>query len=296
MFDWARGSVLKKMIEVGITGASYDPWLKGWSCAWPLALLKFPRSTKILDVGPGNNPWYAQHFADHGCETHVLEQRFKSSKGDEGFGISIASIRQHPKIHFHRGLAGQNKGPKKYFDAITCISVLEHTYDTTTAFHPHNPLPHLAVLADMIRMLKPGGLLILTYDFYLNDMPHHRGWDFLADIMFLHYCGIPLLSYRNPLRSRTYLYNYEDTLFMAPKGILSFSDNYIRSTSVGMIFRKPGPPSLVTFNPHPKLKQFLIQPTYEHPQDFPASEIGQIILIKTKTVLRDYARRIRRTL
>jgi hypothetical protein len=113
-------------------------------------------------------------------------------------------------------------------------------------------------LRDMLRMLKPGGLLVLTIDFFLNDMPHWRGWDYLADIQALELNGIQLLTRERILRTRTYIYNCEDTLFMQPDGILSFSDTYLRSTSIGVIFRKPGLlDSPVVLSPHPALRDLL---------------------------------------
>lgn len=293
MFDWARGSVLKKMIQEKIPSATYDPWLKGWASAWPLATLKIPKGIKTLDVGPGNNPWYADYFSKLGCKAHVLEQKYIARKDSQGWGISKKTMDQYPHVKFHNGLAGQNIGPKNHFDLITCISVMEHVYDRNHAMDPKNPLPHIDALADMIRMLKPGGVLVLTYDFFLNDMAHWRGWDYLADISLLQLCGIPLLNPQAPLKSRTYIYNYEDTLFMAPEGILSFSGKYMRSTSIGIMFRKPGGPSKIKLSPHPSLKGLILGQFIDQPEQISAVKLKQIMSIKTRQVLKDYVKKIR---
>jgi len=266
MFDWARGSLLKKMIQNKIPFATYDPWLKGWAYAWPLALLEVPSGSRVLDVGSGNNPYYARHFVEKGCEAHVMDAKHDPAKMKQGWGITPETIEQNPDMHFHLGLAGDEVGPEKYFDLVTCISTLEHTYDSEFVLDPRKPMRHMDAMGDMLRMLRPGGLLVLAIDFFLNDMSHWRGWDYLADIQALELNGVPLLSRDRILRTRTYIYNYEDTLFMQPDGILSFADSYLRSTSIGMIFRKPGLlSSRVRLSPHPALKESL----------FPQSETVQ---------------------
>ncbi|HLB13222.1 MAG TPA: class I SAM-dependent methyltransferase [Dehalococcoidia bacterium] len=257
MFDWARGSVLKKMIEVGIPQAFHDPWLKGWAAAWPLALLKIPSGARVLDIGSGNHPYYARRFASMGCEAHVLEEPSVAGAAHPGWGVREETVRANPDIVFHLGLAGQDVPPASAFDLITCISVLEHVYDSRKVVDPDDPMPHLNFLRDMVRMLAPGGVMVLTVDFFLNDMPHWRGWDYLLDVEFLMACGMGLLSPSSKIYSRTFLYNHEDTLFMAPEGILSFADRYYRSTSVGMMFRKPGSAERVTLSPHPSLAPLL---------------------------------------
>jgi len=267
MFDWARGSVLKKMIQNNVPFASYDTWLKGWAHAWPVALLETPRGSRVLDVGCGTTPYYASYFAQQGCEAHAMDAAYEPTGMKKGWGITAETIEKNPNITFHLGLAGQKVGPEKHFDLITCISTIEHIYDSTFTLDPENPMRHVDALQDMLRMLKPGGVLVLTYDFFLNDMPHWRGWDYLADIQMLELSGISLLTRKRLLRSRTYIYNHEDTLFMQPEGILSFSDDYLRSTSIGMIFRKSGDDSSkVRLQPHSALKDVLFPPPETLPE------------------------------
>jgi len=262
LFDWARGSVLKRMMQASLPFATYDAWLKGWACAWPIALLEVPPGSRVLDVGCGSHPYYAQYFLKKGCEAHGMDAKYEEEKMKKGWGISPETIADNPDIHFHLGLAGDGVGPEKYFDLVTCISIVEHIYDSTFVLDPDNPMRHMAALRDMLRMLKPGGVLALTYDFFLNDMPHWRGWDYLADIQTLELNGVPLLSRERLLRTRTYIYNHEDTLFMQPEGILSFSDKYLRSTSIGMMFRKPGDfESKVQLSPNPALRNVLFPPS-----------------------------------
>jgi hypothetical protein len=53
---------------------------------------------------------------------------------------------------------------------------------------------------------------------------------------------------------------------MDPEGVLSFSDRYLRLTSVGMVFRKPGHEAITRFDPNPELRAVL----------FPASELRRL--------------------
>ena len=296
MFDWARGSVLKRMIEAKIPFASYEPWLKGWAAAWPLVLLEIPKGTKVLDVGSGNNPYYADYFAQIGCVAHVLDGKFVPREDGGGWGISKETVKKYPHVTFHIGLAGERVGPRKYFDLITCISVMEHIYDSRSPVDPKNPMPHLEALADMIEMLKPGGVLALTYDFFLNDMPHWRGWDYLADIALLNQVGIPLLNPNIPLKSRTYIYNHEDTLFMAPEGILSFSKRYLRSTSVGMMYKKPGGTDKVKLSPHPDFGDLVVGESFNFPDQLLAANLKSVSILKTRMVIKDFVKRIKKSL
>lgn len=243
------------MIQSQIPFASYEAFLKGWAAAWPFIVLDIPPGIRVLDIGSGDKPYYAQHFADLGHEAHVLETPYERGTMKESWGVTDETIRDHPQIKFHLGLAGQNIPPAQYFDLITCISVVEHIYDSTSPLEPGNEFPHFRALEDMIRMLAPGGVLVLTYDFdvgdYHADVSAGRGWDYLADIEFMRLRGIPLLSYDRKLRGQAYIYNYEDALYTTAEGVLSFSDRYRRIANIGMIYQRPGPNLKVTYSPHP---------------------------------------------
>lgn len=291
MFDWARGSALKKMIEAGIPGAQYDPWLKGWSNAWPLALLKIPKGTRMLDIGTGTSLWYPNHFHTLGCIVHVLDQAEKRRGKQVSFGISQKAIKDNPHITFHFGLAGQKKAPAKFFDLITCISVLEHMYDKKYVLDPHNPFPHLLALEDMTRMLAPGGILVLTYDFFLGYIPRLNGWDFLMDYALLQQMGLqPLVKTSEP-KDRTFIYNFEDTLFMQPEGIMSFSKTFVRETSIGMIFKKPGR-SKIKLSPNVDCqKELLRNEAWIHQPSITIAK--QLISKKPKTITKNILKKVK---
>ena len=213
-----------------------------------------------MDVGAGSSVHFARHLASQGSEVHVLDVGYDPKTMPDGWGFASATVEENPQLTFHNGLAGDERTPGNYYDLVTCISVMEHIYDHAVVVDPTNPFPHLAAIRDMVRMLRPGGFLVLTYDFFLNDLEHYRGWDYLMDIKALQMSGVPLASYDRELRSRTYIHNHEDTLFMEPEVVLSFSDRFLRITSIGMVFRRPGTKALVSFRPNPELKNVLFPP------------------------------------
>lgn len=291
MFDWARGTVLRKMIERKIPGAAYDPWLKGWANAWPLALLKIPSGSRVLDVGTGASIWYPRHFVNLGCEVHVLDKEETHRENQIHFGLAKKMMKDNPDITFHLGLAGQYKGPEKYFHLITCISVIEHIYDEIGPLHQTHPFLHLEALADMVRMLQPGGILALTYDFFLSNAERQRGWDYFADYTILQQMGLRPLSSVGTPKSRTFIYNWEDTLFMAPEGILTFAKKYLRETSIGMLFVKKEGRSQIKFHPHPEIEKVLYVNDV-HTEDLSLAEIQKTLHRKSTTIVRNYIQKL----
>ena len=68
--------------------------------------------------------------------------------------------------------------PDNTFDRITCVSVLEHI------LKPEEPHAHYPCLRELRRILKPGGLLAVTVDYFVNPEVT-PGYDYLDDIAYL---------------------------------------------------------------------------------------------------------------
>ena len=216
MFDWARGSMLRRMIEAGLPYAdlmaSETPtFLKHWTMPWFFGAVEFRRELAVLDVGSALGI-FARHIRDiHGCAMHVLDV----PATDHGFGIRG----EHEGIQVHHGLAGRDLLPAESFDIVHCNSVIEHTYDRSEAVDPSNPLAHLNVLRDLCRMVKPGGLLLLNWDIYLSGVPHHLGWEHEADCWVMHQCGMRLADPARRVRPAHYIFNHPDSLFFAAEAV-----------------------------------------------------------------------------
>lgn len=108
---------------------------------------------RLLDVGCGQKPYY-EIFEPHVDEYVGIEyepaftETASSSKGKRG-----------PDIVYH---GDRMPLPDDSFDTVMCIQVLEHT-----------PKPQ-ALLDDVARVLRPGGLLIISvpFSFRLHEEPH----------------------------------------------------------------------------------------------------------------------------
>jgi ADP-heptose:LPS heptosyltransferase/SAM-dependent methyltransferase len=127
------------------------------------------RGLKIADVGGGRGAlsWF---LAETGHDVTVydidfqwdaggdplIEQKFLRFAGERGFTATFGSVFNVP-------------AEDETFDAVTCISVLEHV--------PHK----YYALKELFRILRPGGRLILTYDLVLSD---HRNRESLRREIF----------------------------------------------------------------------------------------------------------------
>ncbi len=123
-------------------------WSKVWEYPWAwqyLSCLHFP-GLKVLDIGSEISPmpWF---FASLGAEVWMVETdtthhpKWQELKENHGFAV-------------HGDLISGTRLPmaKEMFDLVTSFSVIEHISDKQGA------------LEEALRVLKPDGLLCLTFD------------------------------------------------------------------------------------------------------------------------------------
>jgi SAM-dependent methyltransferase len=219
-------------------GAPYADWkfgTRGWEYGWLLRHGGFERGLKCLDAGCGQAPLLGE-LAARGCEAHGLDYIQGEQQDDPStYGIPRAWLdSQKGRIHYHHGSMFESPFPDDTFDRITCVSVLEHIY-------VHGPRKHEPCLAELKRILKPGGLLMVTVDFFLSE--EVTSYDYRDDIRFL---DMPLLDPTRPAPTRGEMLADEDLYVIPPERYLTmgYGDGfnlrpYHRLTSVGYILRKP---------------------------------------------------------
>ena len=113
--------------------------------------LHLKRGLRVADIGGGRG---ALSFAlgRMGAETEVFDIDFRwDSKGDAGIEDRfIQNFRQVGHARF--GSIFNIPADDESYDVVTCISVVEHIFYKRQA------------IAELLRVLKPGGLLALTFD------------------------------------------------------------------------------------------------------------------------------------
>lgn len=99
---------------------------------------------KVLDLGCGPSPM-AEELVKRGCEFWGVDPSSKM------LDIGRRRFRDHERIHFLAGDATRVSLPDGFFDAVLCMGVMDALGDG-----------HGAV-REMLRLLKPGGTLIVTF-------------------------------------------------------------------------------------------------------------------------------------
>jgi polysaccharide pyruvyl transferase WcaK-like protein/SAM-dependent methyltransferase len=126
----------------------HDDWSKIWEYPWAwtyLHHLPFP-DMRILDIGSEISPmpWF---FASLGAEVSIVER-------DDSYRAKWLELRakQDYRVRWEIVSSAMLPLPDEAFDLVTSFSVLEHIVDKETA------------IGEAIRVLRPGGLLCLTFD------------------------------------------------------------------------------------------------------------------------------------
>ena len=99
---------------------------------------------KVLDVGCGPGVM-AQDMIGRGCSFWGVDPSVKMLE------ICQRRFRHEPRAHFLQGDASRLALPSGFFDAVLCMGVIDGVSDRRQA------------VREMIRVLRPGGTLIITF-------------------------------------------------------------------------------------------------------------------------------------
>jgi len=237
MIDFARISKMAQYISKNRLWAEWKTGTRCWEYPWILENGCFEKGITCLDAGCGQSPLPAYLYG-LGCDSHGLDY-LQGEKDDnpETYGIPQEWIKTwEGKVQYHHGIMSDAPFPDNSFDRITCISVLEHILT------PQEPHAHYPCLKELKRILKPGGLLIVTVDYFINP-ELTPGYDYRDDIAYL---GLPVLDHKCHMWTREEISIEEDAYFIPPQMYIEmgygsgFNKNiYHRLTSVGYILQKP---------------------------------------------------------
>lgn len=221
---------------------------RGWEYPWVLdRLAALPAGAEILDGGCGASA-FPEMLARRGFRPTGLD-RFDRGDGRAEDGIPLSHRKRYAgTVRFVDGDLHDIPLASETFDAVSCISVMEHIVIS----HRHAPAYHLRCLDEMKRILRPGGLLVCTYDTILHPgavfagTPEwgEDGWYYMDDIDYLRM--EPQDPDVRPV-TREEILQDEDAFFVPPD--IYFADGYgagfelegryHRLTSVGFALVKP---------------------------------------------------------
>jgi ubiquinone/menaquinone biosynthesis C-methylase UbiE len=159
---------------------------------------------KILDAGCGNGG-ISIAFASAGAEVTGVEVE------EELYNISIQHAKLHDlRVNFLLYDGGRLPLQDNSFDAAVSTSVLEHTSDP------------VLYLEEILRVLRPGGSLYLTFPNKLWPKETHTGLWFLTYIPSVFRSYMIKLFRRNPLEDNNlHFYSYGDLENMIQQCVLN---------------------------------------------------------------------------
>ncbi|MEX2570206.1 MAG: class I SAM-dependent methyltransferase [Gemmatimonadota bacterium] len=118
---------------------------KRWEYPWALSRAELPAGSRVLDAGAGDSI-FSVYLAKRGHRVTAVDLSFAGTLGEL----------HHVPIEYVRADLTDLPQPSASFDAVFCISVIEHLSEEQVP----------KAMAELRRVLRPGGKLLLTTDYY----------------------------------------------------------------------------------------------------------------------------------
>ena len=126
-----------------------------WEFPFALLAAELKHGLKCADIGCGSTPFTAYLCEKIGAENIVgFDPDYVEENSHSSFGAKKSFI-EKLGFEFHQNNMTHIDYPNESFDRVFCISVLEHIDSWKIKAQG---------LEEMVRILKPGGKLILTFD------------------------------------------------------------------------------------------------------------------------------------
>ena len=212
---------------------------RSWEYPWVMDILSSRKPPQtIMDIGCGASEFLFQ-YVDLGYNVIGVD-RVKSPEYPDSEMTPEFVRKWGHLVRFIDGDAASISIENESVDIVVCLSVMEH------AVSRQDPTYHYKLLDEFKRVLRPGGILIVTCDTFTNPgvafggLPGWgpEGWSYEKDIQYL---GLPPLDPDKPIRDREYIDRDEDAFFIPPymyfdmgygTGFELFGE-YHRMTSIG---------------------------------------------------------------
>ena len=140
---------------------------KHWEYPWTLANLRLRKGMKVLDAGCGKSPLQFI-MSNLGCKVFGID----NAENVQWHGIDRnLSKRFGCSIEYRKESLVNISYKSNTFDRICCVSVIEHCRATSNESNLTEPLSEddyifqKKIIEELIRVLKPEGILVLTVDF-----------------------------------------------------------------------------------------------------------------------------------
>jgi 2-polyprenyl-3-methyl-5-hydroxy-6-metoxy-1,4-benzoquinol methylase len=150
----------------GILNSIKTPGPRHWEYPWAIEHSNLSGKMSILDVGCGFS-LFPMYLAKRGLSVTAIDLDSVETTMLSPFLAGLVAAR----VDYQIGNAVELDFPDNTFDRVYCISVLEHIEEEKRngrLVNYHKRSLDVIAIGQMLRVLKPGGLLVITVDWSEN--------------------------------------------------------------------------------------------------------------------------------